>query len=127
MSKAEIAIKSLEGGLSLIEKPGGWIRDRLNNGWGGYCALGCLYEAVGYNLDVNCHPAIIALDAAIPADDRYVEYTYPRPVLGPATLSPDKRFHRIASYNNRHDQETVVAWFKKAIRMQREHPMEEVG
>lgn len=115
----------LQAARDLITPPEKWCTERTE--WkGAYCALGALGHvselAGGY-----CSPAIIALDAVIPADEKMVPYTYSGEKGTPKgyTLDPRERTCRVASYNNRSDHQTVLRWFDRAIANVREHPMEE--
>ena len=129
---AERVIGTLERSRKLITPPEKWCIERIEYR-GAYCALGALSAVRGtqmhaYRSDV-CYETmdVIALDAAIPAGKRHVPYTYTGVNgTGKYTMSPNGPTQRVASYNNRSTHEEVLAWFDRAIALQKEHPMEKV-
>jgi len=116
-------VKNLEKAREIITPREKWI---VGNRWrelkeGGYahCALGAIEMAKGgishKNSAKNCDPEVVALAAAIPANEK-----------AKALQVTGVHAAQVAHYNNRIDHETVLKWFDKAIQLQREHPMEKV-
>jgi len=122
-------VKNLEAALKVVSRKNGWIKGTRNDGRGRHCALGAIEKVTGKYV-LGCTPEAVALEAAIPAtvkkkmeagmiDDPY------NMIYGTCQLSSAQKESRIACYNNTTSQKTVVSWFKRAIKMQREHPMKE--
>lgn len=125
-------VKYLEDARDLLAQPGGYIKGYFENNRGGYCALGALSKAasnlkdrIPYYITDTCSPAILSLEAHIPAETKK------------AMATPGYRDHyhrtavqtsssRVVAHNNADSstQESVVAWFDRAIATEREHPTE---
>ena len=81
-----------------------------------HCALGAIEAAMGkehlWSAD-SCYPEVLALSACIP--DGAVR-----------DIPPSVHDSRVAAYNNRSGHKTVLAWFDRAIEVQKEHPTEKL-
>lgn len=122
---------------NLLARPYGFVRGRratrehrVESGYA-HCALGAIEAADGVTSSFDadeCTPAVVALDAVIPSDVKEKMKVKDGVVdMDNGTAGPyPRRIGRIAAYNNTTDQETVVAWFDRAIEVQREHPTEKV-
>jgi hypothetical protein len=107
--------KNLQAARDVITPPRSWIAGyrKLHVGPNvvAHCALGSLDEVHKdipfYYADSGC-PEVQVLAEAIPADfvSRHEKF-------------PLWAAHRVAEYNNAHDQDTVLAWFDRAIERQR--------
>jgi hypothetical protein len=129
-------ITILSSARDLIAAPGGYIKGLRKDHLGGYCALGAL-TAARKNLGVPpcdfteaCEPANLALEPAIPSDDRKAMESgkVPDAYNDPVGLALPKVHlsSKIACYSNNGDQKKVVEWFDRAIQIQHEHPMEKL-
>lgn len=78
-----------------------------------FCALGALDRVRGFQV-YSDDDAVRTLDAAIPGS-----VPYPAPVPW-AHAYAIRSSQRVAAFNNASDHETVVAWFKRAIRRAKE-------
>jgi hypothetical protein len=84
-----------------------------------HCALGAIEAVTGesrINLARGCDPEVVALAAAIPAEEKAVSSQL-------RGYNLDSESH-VATYNNRSTHKTVLEWFDRAIELQKTHPME---
>ena len=117
-------LENLQKARDLIAKPEHWVVgtrhcDRAKrNGSYAHCALGAIEAAMGaehlWGAD-NCCAEVVALSASIPNKEVVKD------------VSPDSHDARVAAFNNRTNHATVLAWFDRAIAIQKEHPTEKVG
>lgn len=120
-------VRNLEKAREVITPPEKWCVGSRHSSAGAHCALGAIEVAAQtgrYHAD-NCTPPVVALAAAIPADEREA--------IKAARLKDGRNGHvpgvndntyLVAVYNNTSDHKTVLEWFDRAIQLQREHPME---
>lgn len=120
-------IKILQKARDFLAQPDRWCAYMREDSCGRSCAMGGLARAMGKNPSSNisenedCHPAVLALVATIPSKAKAQAKAHWKDIPWKGRKVP-----MVTHYNNTTDQQTVVAWFDRAIANLREHPMEKI-